>query len=215
MESPVRVTESLTTLPAEYWETESFIYGALVDNASGDNLTLLSTRDIPTDNQLNVRIFFANEYELDSVKVVANIVSKSPYIAEDWKGHKYRLGFERISEEDGKKLKNLLDSQSKLEKASVMEDVGLGDPPLEKASLAPFPNSDLPTGSNAKCKFYDNGKCLKTHAFCDICQTADETIHAQKARTTQKSRNHWPSPFSSVLARLADNFRSTFQNQNH
>ena len=80
-----------------------------------DCSSYLLDRDLPTGSELNVLIFYANEYELDSVKVVANTVSKELHIAEDWKGHKYGLEVLQISEEDQRKLKNLPKGGLKLE----------------------------------------------------------------------------------------------------
>ena len=89
MESPTRLTDPLTMLPAEYWGQEGSVHGALADNVSVDGLLFFSIRDIPIGGKLNVRIFYANEYELDDVKAVSQIVRKTGHIAEDWKGYKY------------------------------------------------------------------------------------------------------------------------------
>ncbi len=211
MESPVRFTESLTTLPAEYWEPEGAIYGALVDNVSADGLLILSVNDIPIGSKLNVRIFYANEYELDGIKAVANIVRKDLHIAKDLKGYKYALEFVQMSEEDRRKLTNILNSDLKLEEISGREDIALGNPSLEKASSSPpFPDLDLTTESTAKCRYYENGRCLKTRAFCDLCQTGDETILVERASRARKSRSHRSSPFTSALAKFAENFKFTF-----
>jgi PilZ domain len=201
MESPVRFTESLTTLPVEYWEREGTIYGALVDNVSADGLLILSVNDIPIGSRLNVRILYANEYELDGIKAVANIVRKDLHIAKDLKGYKYALEFVQMSEEDRRKLTNILNSDLKCEEISGREDITLGNPSLEKASSSPpFPDLDLTTESTGNCKFYKNGKCLNTHAFCDLCHNEDETFLVQRTSTIQKSRSHWSSTFTSGLA---------------
>jgi hypothetical protein len=213
MESPVRFTESLTTLPVEYWETEGAIYGALVDNVSADGLFILSVNDIPIGSKLNVRIFYANEYELDGIKAVANIVRKDLHIAKDLKGYKYALEFVKMSEEDSRKLTNILNSDLKCEEISGREDIALGNPSLEKTSSSPpFPDLDLTTESTGNCRFYKNGKCLKTHGFCDLCHNEDETFLVQRTSTIQKSRSHWSSTFTSGLSKLAGNFKFTFRN---
>jgi hypothetical protein len=215
MESPVRFTESLTTttLPVEYWDTEGAIYGALVDNVSADGLLILSVNDIPIGSKLNVLIFYANEYELDGIKAVGNIVRKDLHIAKDLKRYKYALKFVHMSEEDRRKLTNILNSDLKCEEIPGRENIALGNPPLEKASSSPpFPDLDLTTESTRNCKFYKNGKCLKTGAFCDLCQTGDETILGERASRARKSRNHRSSPFTSGLAKLAGNFKFTFRN---
>src|SRR4030043_921442 len=186
MESSMRLTEALTMLPGEYWETESTIYGALVDNVSADGLLILSIRGIPVGSELNVRIFYANEYELDGIKAVANIVQKEPHIAEGWKGYKYGLEVVQISEEDRQKLNHLLNGDLKCEEISGREDIALGKPSIEKDSSPPLPDSDLTTGLTATCESYENGKCLKTSGFCDLCHNEDETILEQRASRTRK-----------------------------
>lgn len=205
----MRFTESLATLPVEYWESEACIYGALADKLSADGLLMLSGRDMPIGINLNVRIFYADEYELDSVKVVANIASKGLHITEDLKGYKYGLEFVEISEEDRRKLKDLLNSHSKLEQIPGREDRVPGESSLMKDGLPLLPNSDLPGESTAKCKFYQNGKCLKTHTFCDLCHTEDEAVLAQRASTTQKSRNHRTHRIRGGLSKLAEKLALT------
>ncbi len=212
MESTVR-TESLIVLPVEYWETDASIDGALVNNLNTGGLLMLSARDMPISTQLNVRIFYANEYELDGIEVVANIVSKGLHIAKDWKGYKYGLAFVQISEEDRRKLKDLLNRYPKMEKLPQSPDIIPGQPSTEKASSPPLADFDLAVYSTANCTFYEKGKCLKKSAFCDLCQTEDETILTQRARKTQKSRNHWSSPFASVLDKLDEKFEFTSKNR--
>ena len=205
----MRFTESLTSLPAEYRETEGPIYGALVDNVSADGMHIYTGRDIPAGSKLNLGLFYANEYELNRVKVVANIVSKGLHIAEDWKGYRYELGCVQMSEEDRRKLNDLLNNHSKLEQMSGREDRVPGESSLMKDSLPLLPNLDLPTGSNAKCTFYENGKCVKTLAFCDLCQTEDETILVLRASTTQKSRSHRTNRLRGRLSKLAEKLALT------
>ena len=142
----MRLTESLTTLPVDYCETGGTIYGALVDNLSADGLLILSIRDLPIGCGLNVLIFYANEYELDSIKAVADVVQKQRHIAQDWKGYKYGLEVVQISEEDRRKLKNLLNGDLKLEDISGREEIALEKPPIDKDSSPPLPDSDLTTG---------------------------------------------------------------------
>ena len=191
IKSPVKFTESLITLPVEYWETESAIYGTLVDHVSADALLITCINDIPIGSKLNVRILYANEYELDGIKAVANTVRKDLHIAKDLKGYKYALEFVQMSEEDRRKLTNILNSDLKCEEISGREDFALGNPSLDKASSSPpFPDLDLTTESTGNCKFYKNGKCLKTHGFCDLCHNEDETFLVQRTSTIRKSRSH-------------------------
>lgn len=209
MEKPARLTEPLGTLPVEHWEIDA-ISGALANNLNADSLLMFSCREMAVGTRLNVRIFYANEYELDSITVVTNIVSKGLHIAEDWKGYKYKLEFVQISEEDRLKLKDLLNNHSKLEHIPAVQDRIADDSYLREAVLPPLPDSDLTALPASHCKSYKNGKCLKTYAFCDLCQTADETILSERAGA-KKSRSHRSSPFTSALANLAGNFKSAFR----
>ena len=123
MENPVRFTGSLTTLPAEYWETEGSIHGALCDRGSADGILLRSIRGIPVGTQLNIRIFYANKYELEAIKVVGTIVWRDLYIAEDWQGYKYGLEFVHAWEEDRRRLKDLFNSHLESGEFSGGEDL--------------------------------------------------------------------------------------------
>ena len=208
MESTTRLTDPLTMLPAEYWGQEGSVYGALADDMSADGLVIFSVRDMPIGSKLNIRIFYANEYELDDIKAVSHIVRKDVHIAEDWKGQKYTLKFTQMYEEDLGKLTNLLRSDLRSGKMSVMGGIALENHILERTkSSPPFVNLELPEKSADQCKFYKNAKCLKTRAFCDLCQNEDETDLVQGRGTKSRSS----SPFTSILSKLADNFRSAFQ----
>ena len=161
MKDPMRVTEFQTTLPAEYWQTEGAIYGALVDKVSPSGLLILSIRDMPVGTRLNVRILYANEYELDSITVATGIVSKDHNISKDWKGYKYELEFVQISEQDQLKLKVLLNDHSIPEHIPRVQDRIADDSSLRKAVLPPLPDSDLTALPTVNCKSYENGKALK------------------------------------------------------
>ena len=212
MEKPTRLTEPLGTLPAEHWEIDASIYGALADNLSNHGLLMLSIRDMPVGTRLYVRIFYANEYELDWITAEANIISKDRHITEDWKGHKYQLQFVQMSEENRLKLKDLLNDQSKLEHIPGVQDRIADGSCSREAVLAPLSDSDSTALKPAHCKSYENGKCIKTHAFCDLCHTADEIVLSEMERSAKKSRSRGSSPFTSVLGKLAENFKSAFRN---
>ena len=214
MEKPTRLTEPLgQTLAAEHWEIDASIYGALADNLSNHGLLMLSIRDMPVGTRLYVRIFYANEYELDWITVEASIVSKDRHITEDWKGHKYQLQFVQISVENRLKLIDLLNDHSKLEHIPGVQDKVADGSCSREAVLAPLSDSDSTVLEPAHCKSYKDGKCLKTHAFCDICRTADEIILSEMERSAKMSRSRGSSPFTSALAKLAGNFKSAFRSR--
>jgi hypothetical protein len=99
-----------------------------------------------------------------------------------------------------------------LKQTSRREDIAFGAPSLEKVSLPPLPNPDLPTESTGKCKFYENGKCLKTRAFCDLCQDEDEINLVRGYGRIQKSRKRTSSPLRSGLPKLFEKFAFTSRN---
>ena len=163
--------------------------------------------------KLNARSFYANEHELDGVKVVANIASKNLHIEEDWQGYKYRLDLDlvQISEEDRLKLECLVSTHPRMEALRESSDIISRHPSIEKASLPPLPHFNLATQSPAERKFYDKGKCLKKRAFCDLCNSGDETICVQGTSTNKKSTRGRVTPFTSVLSQWAKNLQSTFR----
>jgi hypothetical protein len=176
VERPTALTEFSTMLPLEYVEIGGSVRGAMVDAVSADGPVILSIREIPTDTPLNVRIFYASDFEFDSLKAVATLVAKGPHAAGDWKGHKYGLEGLHITQEDPRKVENPVNNRSKVGKTSGMRDAPRGIPHIEMATHPPFPNSDLPKGLNGECKYYQDGKCRKTGGFCDLCQTEDAMV---------------------------------------
>ena len=211
MEKPIRSTEPLGTLPVEHWEMDASIYGGLADNLSNHGLLMLSIRELPVGTRLNVRIYYAKEYELDWITVVANIVSKDRHIAEDWKGYKYQLQFVQILEPDRLKLKDLLNDHSKPEDIPGVQERIVDEPAFREAVLGTLPDSDPTALKLGHCRSYKDGKCLKKHAFCDLCQTADEIFVSETKNSSRKSRSRESSPFTSVLGKLAENLRSAFR----
>ena len=211
MKDLMRVKEFQTTLPAEYWETEGAIYGALVEKVSPDGLLILSVRDMPVGTRLNVRIFYAHEYELEGITVVAKIVWKSVYTEENWRGYKYGLDCVQLSEQKLPRLNNL-GGRSGFGVIPEGKDIVPGEPMFGKECCPPLPDSEVTDPKPGQCGQYKDGKCLKTHTFCDLCQTADEIVVSERASSAKKSRSRGSSPFTSGLAKLAGNFKSAFGN---
>jgi hypothetical protein len=119
-------------LPLEYWQTDDACHGGMVGNLSEGGLLTHSLQDMPVGKELNVRIFFANGYEFDGIRIVGKIVWKDHHYETEWKGYQYGIEFVRISEEDRQKLVNLLRSPSMLEEIPVREDAEAKNPSLEK-----------------------------------------------------------------------------------
>jgi hypothetical protein len=210
MESPARSKESLATLPAEYWQADGTGHGAVVNGVSMEGSLILAVIEMPVGNRLNVNIFYANGYEFDSIRAVANIVSKAPHIAKDHRAYKYGLQFVQISEQDREKLKALYNHLN-LERPAGMGDVAVGNPSLEKVVVPPSTPSAPVMQSAGACKSYENGKCLKTRAFCDLCNSGDEADHVRRQGGRLKARKHESSPFTSCLSKFVDHVRSSFQ----
>ena len=76
-------------LPLEFEDT----HGAVVYNMSEGGLLILSVQDMPVGRELKVRVFFAEEYELDEFKATARIAWKGYHSDKDWEGYKYALEF--------------------------------------------------------------------------------------------------------------------------
>jgi len=92
-------------LPLEFEE----IHGAVVCNLSEGGLLIHSVQDMLVSRELKVKVFFAEEYELDQFKATARIAWKGYHSETDWEGFKYALEFVEISAEDRQKLVNLLE----------------------------------------------------------------------------------------------------------
>ncbi len=105
-------------LPLEYQEKDGSSHGAIVANLSEGGLLIYCIQDMPLGVHLRVRVFFANEYELDHFEGSAKIVWKGRHSQTDWKGYKYALEFVEISGEDRRKLVKLINSHLSLDDIS-------------------------------------------------------------------------------------------------
>ena len=92
-------------LPLEFED----IHGAVIHNLSEGGLLIHSVQNMPVGRELKVRVFFAEEYELDQFKATVRIAWKGYHSDQDWEGFRYALEFVEISAEDRKKLVNLLE----------------------------------------------------------------------------------------------------------
>ena len=120
------------SLPLEYWQTDDACRGGIVGNLSEGGLLIYSLQDMPVGTELNVRIFFPNGYEFDGIRATGKIVWEGAHYDTDWKGYKYGIEFTGISEEDHKKLINLLRTPSILEDFCIKQDAEPGDRSREK-----------------------------------------------------------------------------------
>ena len=62
-------------------------------------------------SDVHLRVFYANEYELDGIELVAKMAWRRPNIEEDWEGYLYGLEFVEISSKDHEELIKLVNRQ--------------------------------------------------------------------------------------------------------
>jgi len=140
-------------LPLEYWETDNACRGGLVCNVSKKGLCIYSLHDMPVGGELEIRVFFPNEYEFDGLRVRTKIVWKDGRYETDWKGYQYGLEFVQIPAEDDWKLFYIINYHLKLEEISRGEGVVFGNPSSGKTNAAPLSslgsNLDERGGKNA------------------------------------------------------------------
>jgi hypothetical protein len=198
METQTMAVNPRNPLPAEYWETGGSIHGALVSNVSGDGVLIKSVRDIPLGDNVHLRVFYANGYELDVIELTAKMTWRRASIERDWEGFLYGLEFVEISSKDHEDLVKLLNHQLPSEGMSEERDIVCKNHSSEKdgSSLS----SSVLSLSNSKA---ENGRDKKK-VFCNLRETAVDT-----ANRTQESRNHGSSSLTSALAKIAGNFMST------
>jgi hypothetical protein len=124
-------------LPTEYWEADNACRAGLVCNVSKKGLCIYSVHDMPVGKDLEIRVFFPNDYEFDGLRVGTKIVWKDGRYESNWKGYQYGLEFVRIPVEDAWKLFYIINSHLKLEEISRGEGVVFGSPSPEKESSSP------------------------------------------------------------------------------
>jgi hypothetical protein len=89
---------------------------------------------------LEIRVFFPNEYEFDGFRVGTKIVWKDGRYESNWKGYQYGLEFVRIPAEDAWKLFYIINSHLKLEEISQGEGVVFGRSSQGKENSPPLSN---------------------------------------------------------------------------
>jgi hypothetical protein len=130
-------------LPLEYWETGNACRGGLVYNVGREGLSIYSVHDMPIGWELEIRVFFPNEYEFDGFRARGKIVWKDSRYETDWKGYQYGLEFVQIPAEDRWKLFYIIKSHLKLEEISRGEGMVFGDLPSETAPVPDVFNLDF------------------------------------------------------------------------
>ena len=109
----------LLDLPLEYRVMNvPKAHGGLVVNVSEIGLLIRSVKNMAIGTELIIAVLFPKGYELANFEVLAKIIRKDPLWEEDWEGHEYGLKFIQISEEDRRKLRQILSGQFALERVS-------------------------------------------------------------------------------------------------
>jgi hypothetical protein len=127
-------------LPTEYWEADHACRAGLVCNVSKKGLCIYSVHDMSVGKDLEIRVFFPNEYEFDGFRVGTKIVWKDGRYESNWKGYQYGLEFVRIPAEDAWKLFYIINSHLKLEEISQGEGVVFGRSSQGKENSPPLSN---------------------------------------------------------------------------
>jgi hypothetical protein len=101
-------------LPLEYRVGYgSYARGGIVIDASETGFLIYSPDGIPVGTKLKIVVLFPKEYELEMLEVSAEIIRKT-FVAKEEKGYQYGLRFTQILEEDGRKLRDLLQGSSQI-----------------------------------------------------------------------------------------------------
>jgi len=109
----------LLDLPLEYRVMNvPKAHGGLVVNVSEIGLLIRSIKNMLIGTELKIAVLFPKGYELANFEVLTTIIRKEPHWEEDWEGYEYGLKFIQISEEDRRKLRQILSGQFALEKDS-------------------------------------------------------------------------------------------------
>ena len=108
---------STVSLPIEYRKVDELHpWGGLIENISEMGLRVLSVRPMAIGAELSIAVLFVNGYELSYFTVLARVVWKNLRLEEDWSGYEYGVDFVHISENDRRKLQQLLENHRLMEK---------------------------------------------------------------------------------------------------
>lgn len=97
-------------LPVEYYLCKPSI--AHTGNISESGLLIYFPEEMDVTQCLSLKLFFSLGSELDTVKMLAEVVWKDNHLSKHREHYPYGVRFVDISPEDGNKLRNLLGSLS-------------------------------------------------------------------------------------------------------
>jgi hypothetical protein len=102
----------LADLPLEYKKVgDTTCRGAYTGDVSKKGLLVHSVDNMLLGTELEISVFYEDEYRLDIFSLFGKIVWKQPHSSPDWKGYRYGLEVVRISAEDRRKLDTLIARQ--------------------------------------------------------------------------------------------------------
>jgi len=87
-------------------------YGGIVVDGSEIGLRVHSVKEMPVGTRLNISVIFPKEFQMTYFEVESEIVWKDSCLIDGWEGYQYGVKFIQIREEDLRKLKELLSSQT-------------------------------------------------------------------------------------------------------
>ena len=97
-------------LPIEYYQIKPSI--THTGKISEDGLLIHLPEEKDVGQYLSLKLFFSLGSELDTIRVLAEVVWKDNHLSEDRVYYPYGVKFVHISSEDGTKLRNFLRSLS-------------------------------------------------------------------------------------------------------
>ncbi len=114
-------------LPLEYQTgSNPNEHGGLVLNASEAGLLLYSTGDMSIGTKLKITVLFPKGYELANFEVIGEIIWKNPDGSKGWEAYRYGLKFIQVSQQDHRKLRQVLNARFNLEEMPTMNEVHAG-----------------------------------------------------------------------------------------
>ncbi len=97
-------------LPVEYYLNRPSI--TRTGNISENGLLIYFPEEMDVTQHLRLKLFFSSGSELDTIKMLAEVVWKDTHLSKDREYYPHGVRFVDISPEDGTKLRNLLRSLS-------------------------------------------------------------------------------------------------------
>ncbi len=109
-------------MPLDFKMTEDLNQSTgLVINASEAGLLIQTFKDMPVGKKLTIEVSSPNRAKPEKFRATTEIIWKDVYMWDDWEAYQYGLKFSQISYEDYLRLKQILNSQSSLDKITLSD----------------------------------------------------------------------------------------------